>query len=275
MSDLTGPGANYRAAVPMSLQLSCSARTLIFIRNLNYFCRLNVKRKVPMEEWCLNLRMNYSVLMELVNYLREFLICQPRAFCQDCVSPKKRVAVALYYLKDQGSLRMTANTFGLAKSTVSESVKTVCSLICDQLGPEFLLFPSAVEKMDLAADKFKTKFGISQVIGCIDGTHIAIKKPKENPHDYFCYKMKHSLNCQAICNEKGFFTDVEVRGPGSVHDARVSANCSINKAFISKQLPRNLKEIIPGHALVPPVLLADPAYPLLPNVKHCIVGNVL
>ena len=135
-----------------------------------------LNKKVPLEEWCLNLGMNYSVFMKLVNYLREFLICQPRAFRQDCVSPEKRVAVALYYFKDQSFLRMTANTFGLAKSTASESVKTLCSLICDQLGPKFLLFPSTVEEMDLAADKFKTKFGITQVIGCIDGTDIAIKK---------------------------------------------------------------------------------------------------
>ena len=232
-----------------------------------------LNKKVPMEEWCLNLRMSYGVFMELVNHLREFLISQPNAFRQDCVSPEKRVAIALYYLKDQGSLRMTANTFGVAKSTVSASIKIVCSLICDQLGSKFLLFPSTVEEMDLAAEKFKTKFGIPQVIGCIDGTHIAIKKPKENPHDYFCYKMKHSLNCQATCDEKGIFTDVEVRWPGSVHDARVYANSSINKAFISKQLPRNLKEIIPGHALVPPVLLADPAYPLLPNVLKEYASN--
>ena len=101
-------------------------------------------------------------------------------------------------------------------------------------------FPSSVEEMDVVANNLKKK-GIPQVIGCVDGTHIAIKKPMENPHDYFCYKMKYSLNCQAICNEKGIFTNVEVCWPGSVHDARVYANCSINKAFIEKRLPRNLK----------------------------------
>ena len=65
-----------------------------------------------------------------------------------------------------------------------------------------------------------------------------------------------------------------MRWPGSVHDARIYANCSINKAFITKLLPRNLKEIIPGHALVPPVLLADPAYPLLPNVVKEYSSNL-
>ena len=232
-----------------------------------------VNKVVPMEEWCLNLRMDYPVFMKLVDHLREFLICDLLAFRQDCISPEKRVAIALYYLKDQGSLRMTANAFGVAKSTVSKSIKTVCTLLCDHLGPKLISFPSTVEEMDVVANNFEKKFGIPQVIGCVDGTHIPIKKPMENPHDYFCYKMKYSLNCQAICNEKGIFTNVEVCWPGSVHDARIYANCSVNKAFIEKRLPRNLKEIVPGHALVPPVLLGDPVYPLLPNVMKEYSSN--
>ena len=78
--------------------------------------------------------------------------------------------------------------------------------------------------------------------------------------------MKYSLNCQAICNERGIFTDVEVRWPGSVHDARVYANCNINKKFISKEIASVYQEVVPGYSPVPPILLGDPAYPLLPNV---------
>ena len=116
-----------------------------------------VNKVVPMEEWCLNLRMDYSVFMKLVDRLRELLICDPLAFRQDCISPEKRVAISLYYLKDQGSLRMTSNTFGVAKSTVSKSIKTVCTLICDHLGPKLISFPSTVEEMDVVANNFEKK----------------------------------------------------------------------------------------------------------------------
>ena len=99
-----------------------------------------VNKVALMEEWCLNLRINYSVFMKLVDHLREFLISDPQAFRQECISPEKRVVISLYYLKDHGSLRMTANTFGVAKSTVSKSIKTVCTLICDHLGPKLVSF---------------------------------------------------------------------------------------------------------------------------------------
>ena len=82
---------------------------------------------------------------------------------------------------------MTANTFRLAKSTIYESIKTMCSLICNQLGPKKFHFLLLYKKMALAADELNTKFCVSHVIGCIDGTHIAIKKPKKTNTN----KMKH------------------------------------------------------------------------------------
>ena len=69
-----------------------------------------------------------------------------------------------------------------------------------------------------------------------------------------------------MCDEKGQFIDVEVKWPGSVHDARIYANSSTNKKFSNKEFPSCYRELLPGHSGVPPILLGDPAYPLLPNV---------
>ena len=45
------------------------------------------------------------------------------------LSVEKQLAMTLYYLKDQGSLAMTANAFGVALCTVSVVVRKVCDVI--------------------------------------------------------------------------------------------------------------------------------------------------
>ena len=78
--------------------------------------------------------------------------------------------------------------------------------------------------------------------------------------------MKYTLNCQAICDEKGYFIDVDLRWPGSVHDARVYANSQINKKFANKDIACYYQQLVPRFPPIPPILIGDPAYPLLPNV---------
>ena len=54
--------------------------------------------------------------------------------------------------------------------------------------------------------------------------------------------------------------------PGSVHDSRVFANSKLNKQLTEKTLPMVYRTLIPGTERIPPLILGDPAYPLLPNV---------
>ena len=97
---------------------------------------------------------------------------------------------------------MTTNTFGVSISTVSLSLRMVCNAIAEHLGPLHIKFPSTEEELQQAASRFLLTFGLPQVVGCVDGTHVPIIQPTENPHDFFCYKIKYSLNCQGICDEK-------------------------------------------------------------------------
>ena len=46
------------------------------------------------------------------------------------------------------------------------------------------------------------------------------------------YKIRLAvINCQSICNAFGQFINVEVKWPGSIHDARVFSNCEVQKRF--------------------------------------------
>ena len=68
-----------------------------------------------------------------------------------------------------------------------------------------------------------------------------------------------------ICDYRGIFIDVEIMWPGSVHDARVYANSQLNKHFTEKTLPMTYRSLLPCTDRIPPLILGDPAYPLLPK----------
>lgn len=72
--------------------------------------------------------------------------------------------------------------------------------------------------------------------------------------------MSREFNCDC----RGVFIDVDVRWPGSLHDARVFSQSRINKMLREENLPMMYKRLLPGDDKVPVCLLGDPAYPLLP-----------
>ena len=127
---------------------------------------------------------------------------------------------------------MTANTFGLHQCTVSKTINEVCDVLSNEVGPEYLVLPKNEEDMRRVVSGFELKFGLLQAFGCIDGTHVEIKRPIENAQDFFNYKQFVSFTVQAVCDSSGRFMDVECKWPGSV-----SKTCSpIQKSTkISKQ----------------------------------------
>ena len=50
--------------------------------------------------------MDLDSFIKLTDMLRVFVTPNPKAFKKDVISAEKRVALVIYYLKDQGSLRM-------------------------------------------------------------------------------------------------------------------------------------------------------------------------
>ena len=94
-------------------------------------------------------------------------------------------------------------------------------------------------------DGMENKYDFPQAFGCVDGTHIPIAQPSENPHDYFSYKLKYTLNVQGVCDWKGLFLHVDVKWPGSVHDGRGFGNSRINRLLREERLPMCYKEILP------------------------------
>ena len=109
---------------------------------------------------------------------------------------------------------MTADAFGIHVSTASKIIHQVCNFIAFKLGPNLIKLPSCKSQMHNKSSEFEVKYGMPQAFGCIDGTHIRIKRPSENSQDYYSYKMYFLLNVQAVCDFRGLFMDVDCRWPG-------------------------------------------------------------
>ena len=219
--------------------------------------------KTAESNWLKNFRMTKGDFLNLADILRPSLLHSFKG-PRPGLSVEKQLAITLHYLKDPGTMTVTANAFGVATCTVSNTVKRVCLAINEHLGPTLLKTPTTVEEVELAVKNFQEKFGFPQVIGLVDGTHIPIKQPQENPHPYFSYKMKYTINAQAVCDHKGCFINVDIKWPGGTHDANVFAMSSINKALRDGEIPSVPKCLLPGKSDIPVMVIGDPAYPLLP-----------
>ena len=226
-----------------------------------------IDHSLPDEEWKKNFRLSRTQFFSLLEELRPYISSKANSPNYRSLRARKKLAITLYYLKDTGTLRMTANSFGIHISTASKTIHNVCNAISQVLGPKYLKLPKNESEMRKKISEFEVMFGMPQAFGCIDGTHIPILRPIDNSQDYFCYKMFFSLNVQAICDSRGLFMDVDCRWPGSVHDAKVFANSSINSKLQSGALPVTYQLLVPGHTKVGSYLIGDPAYPLTP---HCM-----
>ena len=104
----------------------------------------------------------------------------------------------MHYLKDTGSLWMTANFCGIHQCTVSKTIRAVCEAIKSVLWPKYLHLLRTTTEMRKKLSQSEVKFGMIQTFRCIGGTHISLKCPLVNSQDFFNYQQSFTLNFQTI-----------------------------------------------------------------------------
>nr|XP_034322684.1 putative nuclease HARBI1 [Crassostrea gigas] len=159
-----------------------------------------------------------------------------------------QVFATLRFLGSGTQQRLIGDTLGISKSSVCRSIEDVTNALSASL--QNIKFPTS--DIDLTRTKvgFHSIAGFPNVLGAIDGTHIAITAPSTDEHLYICRKGYHSINVQAIVDADMKFLSIVSKWPGSTHDAFVWANSSIARRFESGQ--------------VDGWLLGDSGYPLRP-----------
>ena len=172
---------------------------------------------------------------------------------------EKRVAVALLRLATGNSYQTTGLVFGVGRCTALK-LKDEFSSALLTTAKGYIKFPKGEAKTRRAIEEFQ-EVSFPQVVGAIDGSHIPIIAPKNDPNNYNNRKQFHSIVLQGVADAKGCFIHVSTGYAGSIHDARVLLMSSL------------VKEVEDGSILLSPVtrtgdamrplLVADPAYKLM------------
>ncbi|KYN21047.1 Putative nuclease HARBI1 [Trachymyrmex cornetzi] len=142
------------------------------------------------------------------------------------ISAEKHIFTFLWFAGHQSaSFRDVADRFNVSLSTLESILRRVTQFLYEMRN-EVIRYPTEAEKQRTQRHYFENK-DFPGVIGSIDGSHIRIDKPSEDPVAYINRKRYFSVHMQGTVNEKKKFLDVFVGYPGSVHDARVFANSSL------------------------------------------------
>ena len=128
--------------------------------------------------------------MKLCNQLRLYIEKETTRFRKP-LSVEIHVAITLYYIADEGRMQKMANAFGIAKCTVSVVVRFVTQIISNVMGDSIKL-PKTEEQVKALVTEFYKQHGFPQCLGAVDGTHVPIKRPKENATYFINRKGRYS-----------------------------------------------------------------------------------
>ena len=212
-------------------------------------------------DWVQNFCMKKATFDYLCSQLQP-LIERQDTHLRRPITVKHRVAITLWCLATAVEYRTISHLFGIGRSTVCEIVHDTVRAIVTQLKGEYIKFPTGQAQRDVI-EGFEDRWGFPQCVGAMDGSHIPVRPPALNHTDYYNRKGWYSMLVQAVVDHEYLFRNINVGWPGSVHDARIFANSSLFADATAKRILQGDNRTILG-CVVPPLLIADSAYPLLP-----------
>lgn len=184
---------------------------------------------LPANEFKQELRMHKESFLFIKSRLEEHWIFYNQSNnSQEDVSIQ--LAVTLEKLGNFGngcSVGKIARAKGIGNGTVCKYYSRCIVAILDHLAPNFLKWPNAEERIETSTRIFK-KYGVPNVVGFIDGTHIILsQRPALDGEVYFNRKKTYSMNVILICDDRRRILWMQTGWPGSVYDATVFSHSNL------------------------------------------------
>ncbi|XP_055681261.1 putative nuclease HARBI1 [Lutzomyia longipalpis] len=118
-----------------------------------------------------------------------------------------------------------------SQPSVSRAIHEVSKVIDNHLAPRFIKFPTAQHRKNQIKEDFYRKFLLPGIIGCIDCTHVSIKRPKREIEQayYAVRKAAHTKNVQVICDANYTILNVNAKFGGASHDSHVFRSSNVSE----------------------------------------------
>ncbi|XP_002166584.4 putative nuclease HARBI1 [Hydra vulgaris] len=157
---------------------------------------------------------------------------QPKSNQTLIVSPILQLLCELrFYATGSFQIVVDDSTAALSQPTISRIIRRVSLSLAKRVN-EYIKYPTNQHVLNESRVEFYESAEFPQVTGVIDCTHICIQKPHEHEYAYVDSSSNHSINVQAVCDNKGKFIDVVAKWPGSTHDARILRESKLGKKFM-------------------------------------------
>lgn len=181
-----------------------------------------------------NCGLNYHNLLDITD-----ISDQVEGKYSTAVLLETKIITYLSYIRS-GNFQWSLGTLsGTSQPTVFRIIDSCNSTVIESW-KNIIQFPTNVVEINKSKLEFanlRSTRGFPNVLGVVDGTHIAIKRPENEIENRFVNRKKyHSINCQVVVDAKERFLDAVVRWPGSTHDALIWRESYVNSRLYQESV---------------------------------------
>ncbi|XP_060809930.1 putative nuclease HARBI1 [Amyelois transitella] len=181
----------------------------------------------------------FAIYINHLDYTKQAVIenlisCNKSVFAKDKYDIGKILIALSFYATGSYQTPVGDSKFHPAsQASVSKVLEEVTvALNRPEIFHKYVKFPLSRHEREKVKRKFYRSTRLPGVLGCVDGTHVAIVTPHEHEERYFNRKGYHSLNVLIVstfnkaylCDADLMIMNVDPSYPGATHDSKIWEN---------------------------------------------------